>query len=282
MSVLNREGFAKGFVDQQYGAFAGRVPLLSSFYFGYGVGGPSVDNHLNSIMVLPGGSSQDLTPSADLTPTRVPDGRVQLMYRDKSPRSAKDEYFYQITHAFLAATVNRYQIRDVGCRGKCQREIQLPGSNSPGPVLGPSVLVLCGFKLFFTGNRDHHIDQIQVAIDDENKLTISFNDKNDDDVFGYLVDFARISGPGLNISKDEASGTARAGARVPLTRPSHAEFVLRGFNFDFRNKDHHIRDIGVVRKGSRMEVYFGDVNGDDTFDWNVSWAHVGPMVIAPT
>jgi hypothetical protein len=281
MGTVSAEDFAMGFEERSYGSAGGAVPVLNSFYFGYGVGGPAVDNHLNSIMVLPGGTSEDLTPGADLNPADVPDGRLQVMFRDEDPSSDNDEYFYRTSHSLVLRGVRRFQLRDVGCVGKCVRHVSLPSSPIIGQPLGPSVLALCGFKLFFTGNRDHHIDELEVMLDENNDLTVAFNDRNDDDVFGYLVDFARISGPGLNITPGQSSGSAQGGARVTVPRLTHTDLVLRGFRFDFRSGDHHLRDIGVNRIGNRLEVFFGDVNGDDRFDWVVRWAHVGPQVLAP-
>jgi hypothetical protein len=282
MSTISAEGFAQGFEERAYGPIIrGSIPVLNSFYFGYGVGGPPVDNHLNSVMVLPGGPSRDLTPGADLNPADVDAGRMQVMLRDEDPRDVEDEYFYRVSHALLQRSATRFQMRDVGCVGTCNRKIPLPTSPIGGAAHGPSVLALCGFKLFFTGSRDHEIDQLQVMLDDQNGLTVGFNDKRDNDVFAYVVDFARITGPGINIAKGQSSGTARGGDRVTVPRPSQTDLVLRGFSFDFKSGDHHLRDIGVNRVGNRLEVFFGDVNGDDVFDWVVRWAHVGPQVFAP-
>jgi hypothetical protein len=280
MTIATIEGFGKGFVEREYPLSDRGVPTLNSFYFGYGVGGPPVDNHLQHIMLLPGGTSTDVTPNADLAPSTIPSGRVELLFRDDDPSDDKDEYFYRSSHVMLDNRfARRFQFRDVGDSGTVRRPL-------PPEVFGrrPSpdirrIFALAGFKMFFTGNRDHHIDQLGVMLEDDGAITISFNDRNDDDVFAYLIDLVRISGVGMNILPGESSGSARGGERVNIPRPVGMDFVIRGFHFDYASSDHHLRDVGVIRHNDRMDVFFGDKSGTDLFNWRVKWAHVGPMVV---
>ena len=59
--------------------------------------------------------------------------------------------------------------------------------------------MLIGFDLMFDlrekafggVKNDHHIDRIEV-MEDNGYLTVSFNDKNDDDGFDYTVDYAYV------------------------------------------------------------------------------------------
>jgi hypothetical protein len=287
MTTSTLEGFATGFADRSYPNIAGGVPVLTSFYFGFGVGGRPVDNHLNSMMVLPGGRSVDVTPNADLQPSNIGDGRAQLLFRDEDPSDDKDEYFFHIGHLVLNDQfARRFQLRDVGGTGEIRRRLpQAVLGPSGGPGVGAavpgSILALAGFKLFFTGGRDHQVDEIAVLLEDDGDLVVAFNDRNDDDVFGYLVDLVRIPRLGMTVIPGESSGSAEGGERVTLARPGHTDLVLRGFRFDFRSGDHDLRDIGVVRRGDRLEIFFGDEEGNDRFDWIVRWAHIGPQVFAP-
>jgi hypothetical protein len=60
--------------------------------------------------------------------------------------------------------------------------------------------------------------------------------------------------------------------------------VIRGFDLDFRHKDRHVRDVGVMLNGSGgLEVYFGDKTPDDAFDWKVRYAVLSnrPVVLDP-
>ena len=286
MSDISTGGFTKGFAEVPYPAFDGGLPLLNTFYFRFDI--PTdpdpVDNHLNSIMVLPGGASEDLSPSAENNPSNVSDGRLQVMLRDAEPTSAKDEYFYKIGHNVLRGAMSgrRYQVRDIGLGpfGTIRRE--LPASIFPDGA----VAALCGFKLFYTGNRDHHVDVFQVEfIEDGKTLELGLNDANNDDVFGYLVDFIVLTPSPLNsIQTGTSQGHARITDQVELPPgPSHANWGIRGFLFNSKAHtpaDRHIREFGILNKDRNLRVFHGDDIGSASFDWKVDWIDVAPPVFA--
>jgi hypothetical protein len=278
--MSNAEGFGKGYVNPLYPGVDGGVPLLSSFYFRFNLSGhpEPVDNHIHSIRVLPAGTPQDLTPWAGLPLDVAEPGTIGLAYQDKDEDdSRKDHYFYKTAHVIQPfQSARRFQIRDIGCTGKC--EILLPQPPGPHSTINKPVFVLVGFYLFFTGGRDHHIDELGL-FEEEGKLTVAFNDKNDDDVFVYVVDYALVSRIGQNVHVGEDSGSAKGSAHVPVSRGAK---VIRGFHFDFTEKDHHIREIGVLTGNENLEVYYGDENGDDRFRWRVLWADISPDVVDPT
>lgn len=264
----SREGFGKGRIDPLYAGVGNAVPLLNTFYFRFGSASGSVDHHINSIMVEPAGAAVDVSPNADLRPPNVESGKITLMYQDKN---GDDRYFYKVGHDTRGlSSARRFTIRDVGCRGKCERTL-------PAPLQPGTTFVLVGFKVFFTGARDHHVDEVAV-FEDNRKLTVMLNDKNDDDVFGYAVDYAWVSLHEVRRTGEE-SGSARGGARVAL--PSGRK-VIRGFHFDYASKDHHLREIGALTSnGDNLEVFYSDKNADDRFGWMVRWAIIGPAVLAP-
>lgn len=277
--MLNLEGFGKGRIDPVYQGVDNGIPLLSSFHFRFEKAGSSdtVDNEINSIMILPAGEAEDLSPNADLNAPVVEAGKVTLVYRDHDADDAKDRYFYHISHSIHPfESARRFQIRDVGCKGKCEHPLpRIPG-NIPGSSFDGE-FVLIGFQLFFTGGRDHDIDKIAV-FEKEGILTVEFNDGEDDDVFGYVVDFALVSRLGLNIQLGEENGTATANANVSLPQ---GQKVIRGFSFDFKPKDRHLREIGVLTSRENLEVLYADRSGKDSFQWQVRWAIIKPEVIAP-
>lgn len=57
--------------------------------------------------------------------------------------------------------------------------------------------------------------------------------------------------------------------------------IIRGFEFDFTTDDNHLRDVGVVTYPDKLEVFYGDKGADNQFRWNVGWATVEPLVVAP-
>ncbi len=284
MSIVNEQGFGKGPITiNSRGVGDNNIPLLSSFYFRFERPGSSgaVDNHINQIHVLPGGVSEDLSPNADLSPSNEAVGTVALMYADKDYNdTARDNYFYNVSYATLPTTqARRFQFRDVGCTGTCRQT--LPPPPRPGhPGLGSRVFVLCGFKLFFTGARDRHVDKISI-LEDNGTLTIQFRDKSasNSDVYGYLVDYAWVdtflSPSGETFSMGEESGTAKGGESISLA----GNKLIRGFDFDFANKDHHLREIGVRSVNDNLEVYYADKDANDVFNWRVRWATITPLVI---
>jgi hypothetical protein len=267
------EGFGKGRIDPEYPGVDDGVPLLREFYFRFQELGPSeaVDNHINCIMVLPAGVPEDLSPNAGLPLKVVEDGKVTLMYSDDELDAAKDQYFYRIAHSNAPVDPRRFQIRAVGCRGTCEHD--LPSPSFPNAI--PGVFVLVGFQLFFTGARDHHIDEVAV-FEKDGKLTVKLNDKNDEDVFAYFVDYALVLPVGQNIQVGEASGSAVGGAHEPLPQ---GKKVIRGFHFDFVSGDRHLREIGVLMNNDNVEVFYGDASGNDEFRWNVRWAMITPQAV---
>jgi hypothetical protein len=119
------------------------------------------------------------------------------------------------------------------------------------------------------------MDEIAVY-EDGGKLVVKFNDKNDDDVFAYKVDFAMVRRIGFNIQEGEESGRAFGAVRIPALGGPH---VICGFHFNYQSQDHHIREVGVLSRTNDIEAYYGDKNGDDAFNYRVKWASITPIVI---
>lgn len=108
------------------------------------------------------------------------------------------------------------------------------------------------------------------------------SDKDGGDTFGYLVDFVVIPTGGLiDVSNGIQSGNARGGKKISIPQPSNTDFLLTGWAFNFIRDSHEIRDLGVVRSGDDVTVFYGDKNADDLFHWRVEWALVSRRVFAP-
>lgn len=276
MSVVTAQGIAEPFDTdgEPYPVFGTRVPALHSFRLTY----PAPNDHEVALMqVLAGGDSEDLSPTAENQPARVPDGRLHVALQDANPSG--EEFGYLVSHSTLRIPgARRFQIRDVGCVGKCVRQLPLPGSPRLGP---PPLLALVGFKLFFTGARDHELDRVGVWFRG-NDLHVAFRDANGGDTFGYLVDFVAIPRLGLNVATGIERGSASGLETIPFPTPfSPSDFLLRGWAFNFKKDDQEILDLGVIRQRNDFNVFYGNSGGGETFDWRVEWAHVGPLVNAP-
>ncbi|GAA4659801.1 hypothetical protein GCM10023347_09090 [Streptomyces chumphonensis] len=285
---VSSAAFAKPFEGgEPYPSFQGRTPALRGFYLGYDVGDPTPGDHeIQLIQVLAGGASHDLSPNADLSPIALPDGELHPALQDAN--AAGEEFFYRVSHSLLRLPgAQRYQVRDVGAVDHVVRPLTIPPSAGDAPVRprasGDPLLALVGFKMFFTGGRDHELDRVGVWFRGKD-LHVAMRDKNGDDTFGYLVDFIAVPRPlaGTNVSTGILRGSARGGRQISIPSPSHTDFLLTGWALNYQSGDHEIRDIGVDRSNDDVTVFYSDKNGDDPFDWRVEWAHVGPMVLAPT
>lgn len=240
----NLQGYAKGHVQRAIGLTEnGPAPLLQSFYFRY----TSSDHHIQALEVLP----------------NVPQvNQASFGYTD---RNDDDEYFYNVTFApYFGEIFHRTHGREV-CKGSCTYALQAPADRAN------YIFVIRGFYIYYQGT-DHHVDQLKIQ-ERNGSITVAFNDKNDDDNYIWELRYAYI--PKSRISEIGArSGLARGGQRVSI--PSGTA-VIRGFNFDFRHEDHHIQDLGVMLRNGTIEVYYGDKNQDDAFDWNVEYAVLRPF-----
>jgi hypothetical protein len=257
------------------------IPLLSTFYFNYRLSGP-VDHQINSIFVLPGGNSHDLSPDADLSPNNLPAGELTFMIAntDESKKYSYEMAFVPFS-TLPGAEIRglrgeRFQYRDVGNTGTATQVIP------PSPIAG-ATFVLCGFYLYFTGDRNKYLKKISI-LEDNGVLTIDFQDNSTSSVYGYLIDYAWVSG-GIaeKITIGEETGTASGGQTVSLP----GEKVIRGFSFEFVDGNHSIQDFGilstnfgfaddpatpVIENNSNLEVIFEDKSEAREFQWKVRWA----------
>lgn len=272
------EGFGKGNAESSYIAERRGVPLLESFYFRFEKpeSGEPVDNDLQYIMVMPGGNKEDLTPNADLPLDVVNDGEIWLRYADADTDDEEDNYFYKVSHYIHNA--RRFQVRDVGCTGKCEQVLNIPVAK---PIFRERVFVLVGFKLFFTGDRDHRIDELAVY-EEDGKLIVKLNDENDDDVFAYEVDFAMVDRNDI-FQMGEVSGRTWGGEQKPMPQGPK---LIRGFEFNYKDEpngdtpDYKLREIGVLMNSNNLEVYFGDKD-ETPYEYRVKWALTGERVNLP-
>jgi hypothetical protein len=238
------EGFAKGLKDVEY-AHNGAL-LLDSFDFQFTKNrslAAQVDHHLTQILIAPDFGAPN---------------KMRLGYHDKN---SDDEYFYRISHHTSTDGRVRRESRslDICDRNKCTVRLNRPA--------GDFVFVLVGFQLSFRGT-DHHIDELGV-LENNGELTVFFNDKNDDDTFIWSVQFAWVPRDLITQLGESSGSNERRGASRTIAGGTS---VVRGFRFDFRSEDHHIRAVSVLTPNGRVEVLYADQNADDRFDWQVRWA----------
>ena len=241
---LMLEGYTEGFDIRQIGLTESGKPLLQSFYFRYT---EATDHHFSAMGVVP--NSPEIND-------------VTFGYVDEHDNH---EYFYHITLApYFGDIIDRSQTEFCD-GGSCTRLLL----DAP-PDRDNYVFVIRGFEIGYRID-DHHIDQLKIE-ERDGFVTVALNDDNNDDSFSFELHYAYI--PKSRVVIAEQSGTAQGAQGVAI--PSGTA-VIRGFNFDLHSGDHHTKDIGVVMDGNgQLEVYYGDKDQDDWFDWHVEYAILIP------
>jgi hypothetical protein len=266
---------------EDYATFGAKTPALHGFRLTH----LKTDHQLVDIAVRVGGNPVELTPNADEpTPIPVLDGDLDVHFQDASPRG--DEFGYTVSHSTLSIGARRYQIRDVGCVNECKRTLPpaLFGGRLglPAPsALGGYLLALTGFRMYFTGNRNHEVERIGIWFEGHD-LHVALRDHSGNDTFAYLADFVVIPTAGLTVKTGSGRGTgAQAFETFALKTPPRSHFVIRGWELEYTQGDRELLDIGVLGSDQGFTVFLGDQGGDDLFDWRVDWAHIGTPVFAP-
>ena len=145
------------------------------------------------------------------------------------------------------------------------------------PVNAPAdranfAFVIRGFYVQYRGD-DHHIQELGIQ-ESNGRVTVALNDHNDDDPFQIDLQYAYLPRTAFSELSLRSGVNARGGERTTVSR---GVGLIRGFHFNFTNDDHHIKELGVLLNGAgRLEVYFGDDNGDDPFNWNVAYGILKP------
>ena len=81
--------------------------------------------------------------------------------------------------------------------------------------------------------------------DQENQLHVAFRDAAGGETFGYLVDFVVFSVyPTFIIDKESVRGTSTGGGMIHPIVGRNTDFLLTGWEFNFNNGGHNIREIG--------------------------------------
>ena len=128
------------------------------------------------------------------------------------------------------------------------------------------VVALVGFGFRFSG--DHHLKRMAILYQ-ENRIFYGFSDDSGNESWNSRIDIAWIPKQYVKTT-GEIHGSSPGGyasGAIDVAKP-----VLRGFEFNFRNGDHHIKEIGVVLPPGHSGVAFRDDNGDDPFDWTIQYA----------
>lgn len=241
-AAQSAEGFRKGYTQDNFRVDG--APLMKSFYFRF----TDTDHHIGAIEVQPH------KPSL---------GQIAINFQDDN---GDDEYYYHIQSQPYYGQIWQRSTARVASKGADVMQLQAP------PDLANWVFVIRGFYIYYAGG-DHHIDQISV-LEEDGRVTVAYNDKNDDDTFWWELDYAYIPRSRFT-AVGTLSGTATGATRVSIPAGSA---VLRGFDLNFSSSDHHIQEVGFwMPDNGNLDIYYSDKNQDDKFAWRVRYGILGTV-----
>ncbi|HVJ20535.1 MAG TPA: hypothetical protein VM686_34215 [Polyangiaceae bacterium] len=136
---------------------------------------------------------------------------------------------------------------------------------------GTGTPLLSWFDLWYVF-PDHHIQQIGV-LPTGNDIEISFRDDDNDDMTGYSVGhYIYPNVPWESASEICSSGLSCVTQLSP--KPDDSEFVLIGFEAEYLDGDHHLRQLSIFESEGKLVVWFGDQYFDDDMAFRVDYSWV--------
>jgi hypothetical protein len=119
---------------------------------------------------------------------------------------------------------------------------------------------------------DHHLQTISVLpIGDDIELSLRDDDNND--AIGYSVGhFLYPNVSWESVSERCSSGISCVTQLSP--KPDGSAFVLVGFEVEYLNDDHHLRQLSIFESDGKLVVWFGDRWFDDDFAFRVDYSWV--------
>ena len=221
------------------------IPALAAFDLAYLNG----DHHVQTLIA--GGKTGE--PSSFLL--GLGDGDNGVLGNQRDPVDLKAVY-YPISPPHLTRS--------------SERNISGSSSNRQNSIVtiprlaSDEIFVLRGFEFQGMPGRNHHLRKVGVRYHaTRSEIRIDFlDDSPQDDTYSYIIRYfilkRGIDPRGLYLRGIYSQTFDFTGsARVPKTRRGNA--LLAGFNFEFRDGDHHLRRIAVdVQPLNEIVVAFTD------------------------
>lgn len=184
-------------------------------------------------------------------------GRLFLAFSDNS----RDEQFeYRVAHQRIPSTgVVAGHLYRTGCYGSCWTKVTVPP--------GDNVFVITGFSFLFDDD-DHHIDRITIS-ERDGYVEQTFHDKNHDDEFSSVVDYAWVPRSLFSLLETKSSMVAHRGMDT-VDVPAGPK-VIRAFSVDNvengGESDNHIKRFGFLTNSTTVDIYYGDNDPTDSGYW---------------
>jgi hypothetical protein len=149
------------------------------------------------------------------------------------------------------------------------------------PVYNPTGVALLDSFYFRYEDGDHHLASLSARLETPGTITLALADDNNDDDYYYTVEHKERSTAGIISGSfvDFCNGSCL----YPLSSPGAGYvFALRGFRFYYRNGDHHMNQVGILREANGVRTYFNDQNSDDPYVVYVDYAWLPSSMVART
>lgn len=139
---------------------------------------------------------------------------------------------------------------------------------------GPAntTLVINGFSIAMDGGHDCDIESLRVGYSKEHKnAVLAPGLKCNDRKWGF-ISYSWI--PNSYIKENKiVTGSDRQASTVSGILPPNDRYMIREFNFRFKNGGHHLQGIGVNLAAPNGEVVtWQDSNRDDPIEWKVEYS----------
>lgn len=159
-------------------------------------------------------------------------------------------------------------VKRSNCRKSCDVAIQKNWIGDPH-------IVLAGFSLK-RKEGESNIRQIKVRVSpDKTKFQVAFRDNGG---FLFDVEIAYTTMPRSGFASYGTHNTRRTRKEPQLTfslgHDGHP--VIRGFDFEFENGDHHLKEFMLKAAYRRFELRFNDQNYDDPYSATIDWGVLKP------
>ena len=155
------------------------------------------------------------------------------------------------------------------CKNSCALALQNPYAGDGGQF------VLSGFRLT-RKTGDSNVRQIKIRPSaDRKQLEVAFRDNG-----GFLFD-VEVAYTFMPRASFAAYGTkvlrrAKKEEYVSVGQPSKGPPILQGFDVEFENGDHHLKELAVVSGNGYFIVRFNDNNYDDPYRATIDWGVMKP------
>ncbi|MFN3200315.1 MAG: hypothetical protein ACE366_18095 [Bradymonadia bacterium] len=168
--------------------------------------------------------------------------------------------------------------------GTCYEDSAVHGRDMPS-FAPNNAYGLESFRFKFT-NGDHHIRRIAVEAwkrGSTDMLSTSLADKGNNDPYEFRVCGVKLDKvPGVKLGTAKVSGRGTGWTSLGVNQMYNYEFVIRGFDLQFKQGDRELRKIMVEydRNTRRLNVHFKD-DGNPYFTAEIQYAWVPRSRLIP-